>query len=90
MYKFTANYNFSLVNGVNGMSECTLISGCIFFNDKMANRPATAEILKDKYCKGDFDECARMIIVKALGRAKVPADLFPNQTTRVQEIINHG
>lgn len=69
------------------MSECNLIGGCIFFNDKMANRPATAELLKDKYCRDNFNDCARMIIVKALGREKVPADLFPNQATRVPEII---
>jgi hypothetical protein len=69
------------------MSECNLISGCIFFNDKMANRPATAELLKDKYCRDNPDDCARLMIVKTLGREKVPADLFPNQASRVSEII---
>lgn len=68
------------------MSECDLIKGCIFFNDKMANRPATADLLKTKYCKDDYNGCARMIVVKAKGRTNVPADLFPNQTARAQEL----
>lgn len=72
------------------MSECDLSSGCIFFNDKMENRPATADILKSRYCKDDFNNCARMIVVKALGRAKVPSDLFPNQLARAQDIVSIG
>jgi hypothetical protein len=72
------------------MSECELINGCIFFNDKMANRPGTADLLKSIYCKGEPDNCARMIVVKALGRSKVPADLFPNQAALAVEIIKKG
>ncbi|MDD2900013.1 MAG: hypothetical protein PHI31_15025 [Desulfuromonadaceae bacterium] len=68
------------------MSECSLSGDCIFFNDKMAHRPATAELLKDKYCKGDHTSCVRMMIVNTKGRAHVPADLFPNQSVRVQDI----
>lgn len=72
------------------MSECELINGCIFFNDKMANRPATADLLKGIYCKSDPANCARMIIVKALGRTKVPPDLFPNQAALAVEIIKNN
>ncbi|GAM09026.1 hypothetical protein OR1_01300 [Geobacter sp. OR-1] len=70
------------------MSECELIKTCIFFNDKMADMPSTAEIFKNLYCKGEFNNCARMIIVKALGRGNVPPDLFPNQAEKALEIIN--
>ncbi len=72
------------------MSECELIKTCIFFNDKMADMPSTAEIFKNLYCKGEFNNCARMIIVKALGRGNVPPDLFPNQAEKALEIVKKG
>ena len=34
------------------MAECELINGCIFFNDKMLNMPATAELLQKEVLQG--------------------------------------
>lgn len=72
------------------MVECELAKNCIFFNDKMANTPSTADLFKKIYCQSDCDSCARMMVVKALGREKVPADLFPNQAEKAIEIIKRG
>lgn len=70
------------------MAECELIQGCIFFNNKMQNMPATADIVKKKYCKNAYTSCARHMVFKALGRPKVPADLFPQQAEKAEKIIN--
>ena len=69
------------------MAKCELIEKCIFFNDQMANMPGTAELYKTTFCKDNFDECARHLVYKALGRDKVPKDLFPNQREKVAGII---
>jgi hypothetical protein len=69
------------------MADCELLEGCVFFNDKMANMPATAELYKDQYCRENNLECARYVVFKALGREKVPLDLFPNMKEKAQEII---
>lgn len=69
------------------MANCEVVSGCIFFNDKMANKPATAEIYKKRFCQGDNSECARYLVFKSKGKGNVPADLFPNQIDRAKEII---
>jgi hypothetical protein len=69
------------------MAQCDLLATCIFFNDKMADYPAAAEHLKKTMCLGTPDNCARLMIVKAVGRPHVPADLFPNHETRPQKII---
>jgi len=69
------------------MAQCELLATCIFFNDKMANYPAASAHMKKTYCQEDPDSCARMMIVKALGRPHVPGDLFPNQAERAQKII---
>ncbi len=69
------------------MADCEMIQKCLFFNDRMANKPGTAEMMKAKYCKGQFAECARYLVCKALGREKVPADLYPIQIDRARELI---
>ena len=69
---------------------CALTEGCIFFNDKMANMPSMADLLKDRYCRGDYHACARYRVFKAVGRDNVPADLYPAQADRVEGIIAGG
>jgi len=53
----------------------------------MADMPSTADMLKNLYCQQDFDKCARYVIVKEMGREKVPADLFPNQIEKARSIL---
>lgn len=69
------------------MADCELLRTCLFFNDKMANRPATAELLKDKYCRGDNSSCARYIVYKSAGRGSVPQDMFPPNIERARQIV---
>ncbi len=59
-------------------TECELLSTCIFFNDKMGHLPITASLMKEQYCRGDFERCARYQVYRALGRGTVPGDLLPN------------
>jgi len=72
------------------MAERERVQTCPFFNDKMKNMPASAELMKDKYCRGDFASCARYMVLKALGKEKVPSDLFPNEAERARRIISAG
>jgi len=53
----------------------------------MANMPATAELYKRRYCHGDNSQCARFMILKNLGKEKMPNDLFPNQLERAKLLI---
>ena len=69
------------------MADCELLEKCVFFNDKMANMPSTAEVIKMRYCREDNSGCARYMVYKALGRGKVPQDLFPNNTEMAKQII---
>jgi len=71
------------------MAKCEIIETCIFFNEKMSSMPTAAEMMKKNYCLGDNTKCARYMVFKALGREKVPVDLFPNQVERAESIINN-
>jgi len=68
--------------------ECERLEKCPFFQEKMPNMPATAEIMKKNYCKTDPSKCARYIVFKALGQ--VPIDLWPYEIERAKEIIKEG
>ena len=72
------------------MADCECLEKCPFFNDKMEDMPSTAAIYKTRFCKDDFNGCARYMVFKKLGREKVPTNLFPNQVERAQEILSQN
>lgn len=67
--------------------HCEFISGCPFFQHKMAQMPATADIYRKTYCRGNPEACARLLVRRALGPENVPPDLMPNQTERAQALL---
>jgi hypothetical protein len=69
------------------MAECICLPTCAFFNDKMGNMPATAAMMKTRYCLGDSSQCARHMVFSVLGREAVPATLYPAQVDRAREIL---
>ncbi len=69
------------------MPECQRLPKCIFFNDQMANMPAVSTLYKQRFCKSEFENCARFMVAAKLGPEKVPPDLFPNQFDRAQLIL---
>jgi hypothetical protein len=69
------------------MAECESLAKCPFFNDRMAEMPAMAAMLKKRYCLGDKSNCARWAVRRALGPEAVPADLIPNQMDRAEILI---
>ena len=72
------------------MANCECLAGCLFFNDKMADMLVTANIYKKDFCQGDNSRCARYMVFKALGKSKVPANLFPNNLTQAKKVIAQG
>lgn len=72
------------------MVDCECLSTCPFFNDRMADKPATSELLKKQYCRDNFDQCARYQVFKKLGKSAIPPDLFPNSRDRAEDIINNA
>ncbi len=72
------------------MPDCVCLPGCPFFNDKMPDTEGMGAIYKKKYCQGEFEKCARHMVFKALGKAKVPANLYPNMVEQAKTIIAKG
>ena len=72
------------------MADCELIATCIFFNNVMTDMPIMSGIMKDKYCRGDNNKCARYMIFKEVGREKVPSDLFPVEREKADKIISEN
>lgn len=66
---------------------CERYPGCIFFNDKMATMPETADATKDQFCRGDYPACARYIL-QSIWKIKAPEDMYPYQMARAQAILD--
>ena len=69
------------------MADCVCLPKCIFFHDKMADMPTTAARMKERLCRGDSHQCARFMVFSALGREKVPPDLYPNSINQAKDLI---
>jgi hypothetical protein len=72
------------------VAECECLSECLFFNDKMEDMSMSslASVYKKTYCFGDNSTCARHVVLVALGRERVPADMFPNEHDRAEAILS--
>ncbi len=70
------------------MAECRIAKSCPLYHSQ-ANSQASAvsNWLKTHYCRGNFALCARHTIHEAIGQEYVPADLFPNEQARAQQIV---
>jgi hypothetical protein len=53
----------------------------------MEEKPKLATMYKRHYCQGDNQECARHMVLRALGRGQVPVDLYPNMQDRARQLI---
>ena len=72
------------------MSECESLGTCPFFNDRMANMPAMKDLYKDRYCRSEFHNCARYMVLKFKGKGNVPPDLFPNNRGRAAILVSNS
>jgi len=72
------------------MAKCEYTEICAFFNEGMADRPAIANMMKKKYCARNPSACARYMVLKTVGKDRVPVDLVPNNVDMAQNIIAEG
>lgn len=69
------------------MPNCEFLEKCSFFNDKMQNMPSAADMMKEMYCQLNYKECARYMIFVALGKEKLPSNLFPGDRVKARVIL---
>jgi len=69
------------------MPDCEKLPQCAFFNDRMADKPATAERMKKQFCQGDKTLCARYLVCMAKGPEALPGDLYPHMLDRAKAIL---
>ena len=69
------------------MTNCELLPGCLFFNNKLKNMPKLVETMKRLYCLWNYMQCARYRVSSTLSIKEVPEDLFPCDTIKAKIII---
>ena len=70
------------------MADCEKLTECMFFNDKLANMPAVAALLRKLFCHGEYTRCARYMVTETLGNENIPSDLFPGNSVRAKVILS--
>jgi hypothetical protein len=59
------------------MAKCEYSSSCSFLNKSLDDLSPASEYLKEKYCNGQFDDCARFRLSKSVGIENVSDNLSP-------------
>lgn len=72
------------------MNECERMDRCRYFIEHLKDLEAIQEMWKRKFCQGDKNQCARYMVLKALGPDQVPDYLVPTQVDIAKEIIGEG
>jgi hypothetical protein len=67
--------------------NCPKLKKCPFYNDKMPMESGLGAIYKKKYCMGSNANCARYMVLQALGPEHVPNTLYPSMLDVAQHII---
>lgn len=70
------------------MQNCEFLLKCLFFNDKLKDMPKASGMMKKAYCKWHYAKCGRFKIAKALGEKAIPADLYPGDALRANELLS--
>lgn len=72
------------------MASCERLSKCPVVNNSDQGPETPSGRIKEKYCYDNFSECARYMVLEAVGGEFVPADLQPDQAERAKEIIEEA
>ncbi|MFC2155629.1 hypothetical protein ACFLRB_03965 [Acidobacteriota bacterium] len=69
------------------MLGCERLDKCPMMNDSKIGTPSDFEKVKEKYCTDNYENCARYMVLSAVGGDFVPNDLLPEQVEKAKEII---
>lgn len=73
------------------MIECQIARSCpLYRGQKDSQTAAVSNWLKTQYCRGNFAMCARHTVHEAMGQEYIPADLFPNELIRANQILSQA
>jgi len=72
------------------MQECELIDRCPFYNNQLKGDIEQIDAMKEKYCRKNNLNCARYMVLIALGKESMPEELFPHQKERAYLIISQN
>jgi len=72
------------------MAGCERLGKCPIVNDTAAGSTADFEKIKKAYCYEHSSQCARYMVLTAVGGDFVPNDLLPEQVEEAKEIIEEA
>jgi hypothetical protein len=72
------------------MKICENLERCLYFKQIHSGTAAFAEELKNMYCCGNQNNCARYMVFKELGQEYIDNSLAPYMSHKANEIIENN
>ena len=69
---------------------CKHIGCCGLARDDAGYSPELARIIRTKWCRAKYTECARYHVARVLGPEAVPVDFFPVEIDRAATLITEA
>ncbi len=69
------------------MPDCERTERCPYFTEYLEDLKAMQEMWKEKYCREDKSQCARYMVLEALGPDRIPRYLAPTQIDGAKDLI---
>jgi hypothetical protein len=69
------------------MTSCIYSAKCPFFKAEVGFSPALWQAMREQYCFGDAEQCARYIARTALGLENVPDSLMPSDKEACEALL---
>jgi hypothetical protein len=68
---------------------CPYHEKCPMFGNQICTKfPPLSEKLKDQYCRGKFETCARKCVRETIGKEFVPTMMLPQQSDWARQILS--
>jgi len=69
------------------MTGCERLTKCPIVNDSTGGAASTSEKIKQSYCNTNYSECARYMVLHAVGGDFIPNGLQPHEAAKAEVII---
>jgi hypothetical protein len=60
---------------------------CPFYQKKNPVHDEMYKVNVERFCESSYDRCALFQVIEMKGEGAVPADLYPNQINRLNDIL---
>ena len=67
--------------------DCTWLLSCPFFEDPVGYSPEMGTLFVERFCRREYQACARYVARAAMGSSSVPDDMLPTDFVMLDALL---